>query len=119
MRKWFKQNPKKDMFAKDATVDDLVQPLDYEPGTNYTYSTSVDWAGFYVERRTGKTLEEYFQENIFKPVGATSMTFYPTEDIMSRLLKPCMMLPDGSYKVLPPRPLGKAATPDEVKLLLG
>ncbi len=56
-----------------------IQHLAYEPGTSYQYSSSVDWAGFLIERITGKSLEEYFEENIFEPCGMTSTSF-PSEE---------------------------------------
>ena len=50
-------------------------PLLFEPGTQWIYGTSVDWLGRLVERLSGKSLEEYFRERIFTPLGMPD-TFY-------------------------------------------
>lgn len=50
-------------------------PLDYAPGTRRMYGPSLDWAGFMVEQLTGLSLEDYFQQNIFAPLGITDISF--------------------------------------------
>jgi CubicO group peptidase (beta-lactamase class C family) len=45
------------------------EPLDFEPGTHYQYSLSHDVLGAVVEVVSGFKLGEYFEENIFKPLG--------------------------------------------------
>lgn len=46
------------------------KPLDFEPGTNWSYSnTGYLILGEIVEQVSGKTLEHYLQENIFNPAG--------------------------------------------------
>ncbi|KAJ7095963.1 beta-lactamase/transpeptidase-like protein, partial [Mycena belliarum] len=65
-------------------------PLRFEPGTNFGYGFSSDCAGFIIERLTtrltGKSLEEYFQEYIFMPLGIKSASFYLTPPLKERLL---------------------------------
>ncbi|KAF8177054.1 beta-lactamase/transpeptidase-like protein [Mycena galopus ATCC 62051] len=61
-------------------------PLQFEPGTSYAYGFSTDCAGFIVERLSGKTLEQYFQDHIFTPLGITSASFYLTQSLKERLL---------------------------------
>ncbi|KAJ7018818.1 beta-lactamase/transpeptidase-like protein [Mycena alexandri] len=61
-------------------------PLRFEPGTNYAYGFSTDCAGFVVERLSGKSLEQYFQDHIFAPLGITSASFYLTPTLKERLL---------------------------------
>jgi CubicO group peptidase (beta-lactamase class C family) len=61
-------------------VDRFGYPFIYEPGTSFFYSTSIDWAGKLVERVTGKSLEEYMQENLWKKLGVKSLTFWPYKD---------------------------------------
>ncbi|KAJ6562020.1 beta-lactamase/transpeptidase-like protein [Mycena capillaripes] len=53
-------------------------PLKFEPGTDFGYGFSTDCAGFVVERLSGKSLEQYFQDHIFAPLGITSASFYLT-----------------------------------------
>ncbi|KAF7354275.1 hypothetical protein MVEN_01115600 [Mycena venus] len=61
-------------------------PLKFEPGTDFAYGPSVDCAGFIVERLSGKSLEQYFQDHIFSPLGITSASFYLTPSLKDRLL---------------------------------
>ncbi|KAJ7146161.1 beta-lactamase/transpeptidase-like protein [Mycena epipterygia] len=61
-------------------------PLKFEPGTDFTYGYSSDCAGFIIERLSGKSLEQYFQEYIFVPLGITSASFYLTPPLRERLL---------------------------------
>src|ERR1051326_4763692 len=44
-------------------------PLLFEPGTQWIYGTGVDWLGRLVERLSGQSLEDYFREHIFTPLG--------------------------------------------------
>lgn len=70
--KWRQVNGKGDYFAnRSRDPEAYVQPLVFEPGTNYTYGIGIDWAGFLVERVTGKTLEEYFKVS---PESTTSVS---------------------------------------------
>ncbi|CAK5269759.1 unnamed protein product [Mycena citricolor] len=61
-------------------------PLRFDPGTDFAYGFSSDIAGFIVERVSGKTLEQYFKDHIFNPLGIASTTFYPTDQIKQALL---------------------------------
>lgn len=44
-------------------------PLMFEPGKRWQYGTGLDWTGRLVEAISGMTLEEYFQQKIFRPLG--------------------------------------------------
>ena len=79
----------------------LVTPLAFEPGTNWQYGTGVDWAGRLVEKVSGKTLEEYFQNNILKPLGMADTSFILPEEKFDRLVSACQRQTDGSLKENP------------------
>lgn len=65
-------------FGEGPTVVERCSaPLTYEPGTNWSYGNSVDWAGKLVERLSGMTLEEYMEKHIWEPLGIKSITFWP------------------------------------------
>ncbi|KAK3386559.1 beta-lactamase/transpeptidase-like protein [Podospora didyma] len=49
-------------------------PLLFEPGTNWQYGSSIDWAGKLVEVLTGLDLETYLTTNVLNPVGVTPGT---------------------------------------------
>ena len=51
-------------------------PLCAEPGTEYEYHVGYPVIGVIIETITGKTLEEFFQERIFQPLGMNDTSFY-------------------------------------------
>lgn len=61
------------------------------------YGCSLDWAGKLIERVTGHSLEEYMKKNIFEPLGATSITFFPYEnqDLREKIPGMSVRTPDG------------------------
>jgi CubicO group peptidase (beta-lactamase class C family) len=50
-------------------------PLLHEPGERWTYSASTRVLGMVVEKITGESLEAYFQEHIFQPLGMIDTSF--------------------------------------------
>ncbi len=44
-------------------------PLEFEPGERWQYGISMDWTGKLVEAVSDQSLEVYFRENIFAPLG--------------------------------------------------
>ncbi|KAK7016339.1 beta-lactamase/transpeptidase-like protein [Favolaschia claudopus] len=63
-------------------------PLRFEPGTNFAYGVSIGCAGFVIERLSGKTLGQYFQDHIFSPLGITNMMFSLTPTQLKERLLP-------------------------------
>ncbi len=59
-------------------------PLAYEPGTRWHYSVSVDVLGRVVEVASGKPLDEFFAERIFKPLDMKDTGFYVPDDKLDR-----------------------------------
>jgi CubicO group peptidase (beta-lactamase class C family) len=51
-------------------------PLCAEPGTEYEYHVGYPVMGVIIEQISGKTLEEFFQERIFRPLGMKDTSFY-------------------------------------------
>ncbi|KAE9395560.1 beta-lactamase [Gymnopus androsaceus JB14] len=61
----------------DRLTDRYGQPLTFEPGTQWMYSPSIDWAGRVVECVYGDTpLETIMEQSIWQPLGIKDMTFY-------------------------------------------
>jgi CubicO group peptidase (beta-lactamase class C family) len=60
-----------EFVAKLATI-----PLQYQPGTRFHYSVSVDVLGRVVEVVSGKSLDAYFEERILGPLGMVDTAFY-------------------------------------------
>lgn len=55
-------------------------PLVFQPGSEWNYSVSTDVLGRLVEAVSGKSLDEFFAERIFGPLGMTDTGFW-TEDV--------------------------------------
>ncbi len=60
-------------------------PLRFEPGNRYYYSVATDVLGALVERISGQTLEAFFQQRIFKPLGMRDTFFSVPKDKRERL----------------------------------
>ena len=59
-------------------------PLCAEPGTEYEYHVGYPVIGVIIETITGKTLEEFFQERIFQPLGMKDTSFYLEKSKLKR-----------------------------------
>ena len=59
-------------------------PLCAEPGTEYEYHVGYPVIGVIIEAITGKTLEEFFQERIFQPLGMKDTSFYLEKSKLKR-----------------------------------
>jgi CubicO group peptidase (beta-lactamase class C family) len=51
-------------------------PLNFNPGADFVYHAGYPVMGAVIEEITGKSLEEFYQERIFKPLGMTDTSFY-------------------------------------------
>jgi methyl acetate hydrolase len=60
---------------KPASMAALSTPLLFDPGEQWQYSISIDWAGLMVEKASGKRLDRYMTENIFVPLGMADTGF--------------------------------------------
>lgn len=69
-----------------ARVDALAQlPLCFHPGTGWRYSFSTDVLGRIVEVCSGQTLDAFFADHIFAPLGMTDTFFQVPDDRRARL----------------------------------
>ncbi len=51
-------------------------PLSFEPGTEFVYHVGYAVIGVVMEKLTGKNLDDFFQERIFKPLVMKDTSFY-------------------------------------------
>ncbi|KAI5253113.1 beta-lactamase family protein [Aureobasidium subglaciale] len=87
-----------------ATMENkCVYPLLFEPGTHWSYGTGTDWTGKIIELLTGKTLQQYMDENIFTPLGISRIKFTPyvTEEMKVQAASIALRIPDGKLVNLP------------------
>ena len=62
----------------------LALPLAFDPGERWDYGINIDWAGKAVEAVSGRSLQEYFKERIFAPLGMNDKTFLPSPEQRQR-----------------------------------
>jgi CubicO group peptidase (beta-lactamase class C family) len=72
------------------SVEDLVKrlataPLVHQPATVWDYGFNMDVLGRLVEVLSGKTLDRYFEDRIFKPLEMVDTGFYVPEEKWIRL----------------------------------
>ena len=65
----------------------LTTPLLFDPGERWFYGIGIDWAGKMVEAASGKRLGQYLAQNLFAPLGMTSIAYKITPDMRGRLAK--------------------------------
>ena len=82
----------------------LKAPLLFDPGTRWEYGISTDWLGKLVEKVGGQTLEDYFRQHIFQPLGMTDTFFDVPPDKQARVVALHQRLEDGSFMEPPQQP---------------
>ncbi|KAL2837306.1 beta-lactamase/transpeptidase-like protein [Aspergillus pseudoustus] len=91
-------NPKLQRYARQNTpgqteydefsgkIFDLHQPLVNQPGDQFEYGISIDWAGIIIERIAGLKLNDYMQQRIFAPLNIKDVSMFPSPDMKERLI---------------------------------
>jgi CubicO group peptidase (beta-lactamase class C family) len=60
-------------------------PLNHQPGTTFHYGLSIDVLGRLVEVLSGKPLDQFFEERIFRPLAMKDTAFFVPEEKWNRL----------------------------------
>jgi methyl acetate hydrolase len=79
----------------------LRLPLLFDPGEGWQYGINIDWVGRIVETVAGQTLDDYFREHIFAPLGMRDTVFALQPEQMSRLATVHQRKADGSLQPMP------------------
>lgn len=92
------------LIETPGTIGDNVKrlaklPLCCQPGTAWEYGLNTDVLGYVVEVASGKTLDEFLHERVFKPLKMNDTHFVLPKDKRSRLT--------GLYTVGPDKMLAK------------
>ncbi len=82
--------PKLGVTRNDITIEEAVKrmskaPLVHQPGTIWDYSLSIDVLGRLIEVVSGKPLDRFFEERIFKPLSMADTGFYVPQEKWERL----------------------------------
>jgi CubicO group peptidase (beta-lactamase class C family) len=91
--------------SPEETVGDFVTrmaqvPLNYEPGTKWGYSRATDHCGRLVELISGQTLDEFFRERIFEPLGMDDTHFFLPEAKLDRFVAQYTPGEDGTITLV-------------------
>jgi CubicO group peptidase (beta-lactamase class C family) len=90
---------------RDLNLEDYCDllgslPLAFQPGTRWMYSSATDVVGRVVEVASGMSIDKYFDEHIFKPLGMTDTAFWVPEDKQDRFAQ-CYMRENKQLKPFP------------------
>ena len=72
-------------------------PLVADPGTEFDYGTSTDWLGRVIEAVSGQSLDKYFGEHIFEPLGLVDTTVSPSAEQRARCAPVHVRDGDGAW----------------------
>jgi methyl acetate hydrolase len=78
----------------------LRAPLLFEPGERWEYGIGIDWAGKIVEAVSGRKLEQYLQDEFFRPLGMKDTSFVLRDDMKKRLVAATQRQPDGKIAAI-------------------
>ena len=67
-----------ELLTKAQRKQAPATPLMFDPGTHWQYGNSIDWVGRIVEAISGDSLDVYFRQHIFDPLGMNDTTFVLT-----------------------------------------
>ncbi len=78
------------LMHRDETIGDAVKrlatlPLANQPGEAFDYGYGTDVLGYLVEVISGQTLDQFFAERIFRPLGMKDTGFYLPPEKADRL----------------------------------
>jgi methyl acetate hydrolase len=86
----------------------LKAPLRFDPGSRWEYGIGIDWLGRLVEKVSGQTLDAYFREHIFQPLGMNDSFFDVPPEKQARVVAIQHLQDDGSLVEPPQQPLKPA-----------
>jgi CubicO group peptidase (beta-lactamase class C family) len=84
------------------SLDDFVArlaglPLQFQPGSRWKYSLSMDVQGAIIERLSGQTLGDFMQQHIFGPLGMVDTAFFTPRAKLKRRAK--IYYTGGKYRL--------------------
>jgi len=102
----------RDHLDSDEFIARLAKlPLEFAPGHGWNYSVSTDVLGIAVERISGMRLGDYFEKNIFAPLGMTDTRFGVLESDLERLVDAYAYRPGQSPRMISAGATSKLAQP--------
>lgn len=81
---WLPGSPPSKASIRERVEALAKLPLSFQPGTEFEYHVGYPVIGVIIETIVGKTLEEYYQERIFRPLGMRDTSFYLPQRKLNR-----------------------------------
>ena len=85
-------------FIGECKNASFTAPLEFDPGDRWQYGINMDWVGKAVEAVSDQSLEIYFRENIFVPLGMTDSGFLIGSAQKARVVPMSSRKADGSLE---------------------
>jgi CubicO group peptidase (beta-lactamase class C family) len=85
-------------LGSSGKLASIEAPLICDPGERWEYGMSMDWVGQIVEKLSGKTLDVYFRDHVFTPLGMKDSGYVLRPDQQARLAEVYYRKPDGSLE---------------------
>jgi len=85
-------------FIGECKNGSFNAPLMFDPGDRWEYGINIDWVGKAVEAVSDQSLEVYFREKIFAPLGMTDTGFLIGSAHKARVVPMFSRQSDGSLK---------------------
>lgn len=73
-------------------------PLLFQPGARWDYGKNADILGGVIEVATGKTLGDFFREELFEPLGMHDTDFIVPKEKIGRVARIAAAQPDGTIR---------------------
>lgn len=92
-----------ELSGDKMTLEEMAQkladiPLLYQPGTKWHYSVSADVLGRVVEVASGQSLDIFFADRIFEPLGMEDTAFHVPAEKMDRFATNYGPKPEGGLQ---------------------
>jgi CubicO group peptidase (beta-lactamase class C family) len=96
------ENAKLSETNLQGMIDKLkALPLETQPGSAWDYGPSVNVQGYIIEKLSGQSLDVYFDEHIFKPLGMVDTGFWAPGAKASRVVAVHTYDPSGKIMAQP------------------
>ena len=78
------------LVFSDAPMQEKIKlltqlPLEFQPGSHWNYSVATDVCGYLIELLSGKSLDQYFLDEIFDPLNMVDTSFHVSDTKIDRL----------------------------------
>jgi methyl acetate hydrolase len=87
-------------FIGDCKNASFNAPIEFDPGDRWQYGINIDWVGKAVEAVSDQSLEVYFREKIFTPLGMADSGFLISSAQKARVAPMYSRQQDASLKYM-------------------